>query len=55
MKELDFNTENSVKVLKAMENGLAHEYGREVIKSMVTGEQPDQLLAGMSKNSGLVC
>lgn len=49
MKELDFNTENSVKVLKAIEKGLAHEYGREVSASMITGEQPDQLLAGMSK------
>ena len=49
MKELDFNTENSVKVVKAMKNGLALEYGNEVIKSMITGEQPDYLLDGMSK------
>lgn len=53
MKELDFNTENSVKVVKAMENGLALEYGKEVIKSMITGEQPDQLLAGMAKTATL--
>ena len=53
MKELDFNTENSAKVLKAMEKGLAHEYGREVIASMITGEQPDYLLEGMSKTATL--
>lgn len=53
MKELDFNLENGVKVLKAMENGLAIEYGKSVIKSMITGEQPDQLLAGMAKTARL--
>lgn len=49
MKELNFNTENSVKVVKAMGDGLAHEYGRDVVKSVITGEQPDQVLEGMAK------
>lgn len=49
MKELDFNTENAIKVLKAMENGLALEYGREVLATMITDEKPDQLLAVWQK------
>nr|DAE51362.1 MAG TPA: hypothetical protein [Caudoviricetes sp.] len=54
MKELAFNTENAVKVLKAMENWLALEYGREVTVCMNKGGQPDQLLAGMSKTASLL-
>lgn len=53
MKELDFNTENAIKVLKAMENGIALEYGREVLATMITDEKPDQLLAGMAKTARL--
>lgn len=53
MKELDFNMENAIKVLKAMENGIALEYGREVLATMITDEKPDQLLAGMAKTARL--
>ena len=53
MKDLAFNMENAVKVLKAMENGLALEYGREVIACMNKGESPDEMLAGMAKTATL--
>lgn len=53
MKELDFNLENGVKVLKAMENGLALEHGKDVLVNLFTGASTDQLLAGMSKTATL--
>ena len=49
MKELDFNTENSVKVAEAVGRGLVEEYARDVIRAKITGEQPDILLEGMAK------
>lgn len=49
MKELDFNTENSVKVTEAVGRGLVEEYARDVIRAKITGEQPYRLLEGMAK------
>lgn len=49
MKELDFNTENSVKVVKAIERGLVTECARDVLHSKITGKQHDKLLEGMAK------
>ena len=49
MKELDFNTENSVKVVEAVGRGLVEEYARDVIRAKITGEQSDRLLEGMAK------
>ena len=54
MKELDFNTENSVKVAKAMERGLVAECARDVLRAKITGEQPDKLLEGMAKAAMLI-
>ena len=53
MQELDFNTENSVKVVKAMERGLVAEYERDVVRTKITGEQPEALLEGMAKTAML--
>lgn len=53
MKELDFNTENSVKVVKAMERGLVAECVRDVLRAKITGEQPDGLVEGMAKAASL--
>ena len=53
MKELDFNLENAIKVLKAMENGIALEYGKNVIKCLITGQKTDDLLGGMAKAAKL--
>lgn len=49
MQELDFNTENSVKVAKAMCSTIVAEYARDVVRTKITGEQPDTLLEGMTK------
>lgn len=49
MKELDFNTENSVKVVKAMGRGLVAECARDVLRAKITGEQHNILLEGMAK------
>lgn len=49
MKELDFNTENSVKVAKAMGSVLVAEYARDVVCAKITGEHPDTLLEGVAK------
>lgn len=54
MKELEFNTENSVKVVKAMERGLVAECVRDVLRAKITGEQPDKLLEGMAKAASLL-
>jgi hypothetical protein len=51
MKELDFNMENSVKVLKAMERGLVAEYARDAVRAINTGGQPDSKLEGMTMAS----
>lgn len=53
MKELDFNTENSVKVVKAMGRGLVAECVRDVLRAKITGEQHDRLLEGMAKAASL--
>lgn len=53
MKELDFNTENSVKVVKAMGRGLVTECARDVLYAKITGKQPDRLLEGMAKAASL--
>ena len=53
MKELEFNLENAIKVLKEMENGIALEYGKNVIKCLITGEKTDELLGGMAKAAKL--
>lgn len=54
MKELDFNLENAVKVVKAMERGLVAECVRDVLRTKITGEQPDKLLEGMAKAASLL-
>lgn len=51
MKELDFNTENSVKVAKAMGRGLVTECALDMFRAKITGEAPDRLLEGMAKVS----
>jgi hypothetical protein len=53
MKELDFNTENSVKVVKAMGRGLVTECARDVLCSKIIGKQPDTLIEGMAKAASL--
>lgn len=53
MKELDFNTENSVKVVTAIGRALAVECLRDVLRVKITGEQPDRLLEGMAKAASL--
>ena len=47
MKELDFNLENAVKVVKAMERGLVIERAKDVLASKIKGESTSDLLAGM--------
>lgn len=54
MKELDFNTENSVKVVKAMERGLVEEYALGVFRTKITGKQPNRLIEGMAKAATLL-
>lgn len=49
MKELDFNTENSVKVAKAMCSGLVAEYALDVVCAKITGEHHDTRLEGMAR------
>ena len=51
MKELDFNTENSVKVVKAMACGLVTECAWDVLRSKIIGKQTDTLLEGMAKTA----
>lgn len=53
MKELDFNTENSVKVVKAIGRGLVTECVRDVLCSKISGMHPDTLLEGMAKAASL--
>ena len=53
MKELDFNTENSVKAVKAVGRGLVAAYALDVRRAKITGEQPDRLLEGMAKAAGM--
>lgn len=53
MKELDFNTENSIKVVKVMGRGLVAECVRDVHRAKITGEQHDRLLEGMAKAASL--
>lgn len=54
MKELDFNLENAVKVVKAMGSGLVEEYGLDVFHAKITGKQPDILIEGMAKAASLL-
>ena len=54
MKELDFNLENAVKVVKAMESGLVEEYALDVFRAKITGKQPDRLIEGMAKAASLL-
>lgn len=54
MKELDFNTENSVKVAKAMGRGLVTECARDVLRSKIIGKQPDALVEGMAKAASVL-
>lgn len=54
MKELDFNAENSVKVVKAMGRGLVEEYALDVFRAKITGKQPDRLIEGMAKAASLL-
>ena len=54
MKELEFNTENSVKVVKAIERGLVEEYALDVFRVKITGKQPDRLIEGMAKAASLL-
>lgn len=53
MKELDFNLENAVKVVKAIGRGLVTECAWDVLRAKITGEQPDKLLEGMAKAASL--
>lgn len=53
MKELDFNLENAVKVLKAMKYGLVSECDRDILLAKLTGEMPNRLLGGMAKAASL--
>ena len=54
MKELDFNLENAVKVVKAMESGFVEEYVLDVFRVKITGKQPDRLIEGMAKAASLI-
>lgn len=54
MKELDFNLENAVKVVKAMERGLTLECVRDILRAKITGKPSDKLLEGMAKASNLL-
>jgi len=54
MKELDFNTENSVKVAKAMARALVTECALDVLRAKITGEQPDTLIEGMAKAASVI-
>ena len=49
MKELDFNTENSVKVVKAIGRGLVAECARDLLRAKITNKEPDRMLEGMAK------
>lgn len=53
MKELDFNLDNAVKVLKAMKHGLVSECDRDILLAKLTGETPNRLLGGMAKAASL--
>ena len=54
MKELDFNLENAVKVVKAMERGLVIERVSDIIRVKITGKPSDKLLEGMAKAASLI-
>ena len=54
MKELEFNLENAVKVVKAMERGLALECVCDILRAKITGKQSDRLLEGMTKAASLL-
>lgn len=54
MKELDFNLENAVKVVKAMGSGFVEEYVLDVFRVKITGKQPDRLIEGMAKAASLI-
>ena len=54
MKELEFNLENAVKVVKAMERGLAFECVRDILRAKITGKPSDRLLEGMAKAASLL-
>lgn len=53
MKELDFNLENAVKVVKAMERGLVLECARDILRAGIIGKPSDKLLEGMAKVASL--
>lgn len=54
MKELGFNLENAVKVVKAMGTGFVEEYVLDVFRVKITGKQPDRLIEGMAKAASLL-
>ncbi len=49
MKELDFNLENAVKVLKAMKRGIVDECVVDIIRAKFTDKPSDKMLEGMAK------
>lgn len=53
MKELDFNLENAVKVLKAMKHGLVSECARDILLAKLTGKTPNSSLGGMAEAASL--
>ena len=54
MKELDFNLENAVKVVKAMERGLVLEHVSDIIRAKITRKPSDKLIEGMAKAASLI-
>lgn len=54
MKELEFNTENSLKVVKAMGRGLVVERVSDIIRAKITGKPSDKVLEGMAKAAILI-
>ena len=54
MKELDFNLENAVKVVKAIERGLSVERVSDIVRTKLTGKPSDKLLEGMAKAASLL-
>lgn len=51
MKELDFNLENAVKVVKVIERGLSVEHMRDIVCARIIGKPSDKLLEGMAKGA----
>lgn len=53
MKELDFNLENAVKVVKVMERGITLGRVRDIIRAKITGKPSDSFLEGMAQAATL--